>query len=115
MAGRVDDVDRVTLPRALGGRGRDRDAALLLLLHPVHRRGAVVHLADLVVDAGVEEDALGGRGLARVDMRHDPDVAGLGEFGVPGHLSFLLNVGFGAGTGEVVERSEQLRGARYQR
>ena len=32
-----------------GGRGRgDRDAALLLLLHPVHRRGALVHLADLV-------------------------------------------------------------------
>ena len=27
---------------------RDRDAALLLLLHPVHRRGAFVHLADFV-------------------------------------------------------------------
>jgi hypothetical protein len=25
--------------------------------------------------AGIIEDALGGRGLAGVDMRHDPDIA----------------------------------------
>jgi hypothetical protein len=31
--------------------------------------GAVVHLAELVRDAGVEQDALGGRGLAGVDVR----------------------------------------------
>ena len=48
VARRVDDVDAVIVPEA-GRRGRgDRDAALLLLLHPVHRRGAFVHLADLV-------------------------------------------------------------------
>ena len=88
VAGRVDDVDRVVFPGALRGGGRDRDAALLLLLHPVHRGGAVVDFADLVVDAGVEEDALGRRGLARVDMRHDPDVSGLGELGVVSHDSF---------------------------
>src|SRR5207245_5114491 len=52
VAGRVDDVDRVVLPLALGGGGSDRDAALLLLRHPVHRRGAFVDLADLVVDPG---------------------------------------------------------------
>src|SRR6201999_4403342 len=74
VAGRVDDVDRVAAPGALRGRGRDRDAALLLLLHPVHRGGAVVDFADLVVDTGVVKDALGRSGLARVDMRHDPDV-----------------------------------------
>jgi hypothetical protein len=34
-----------------------------------------MHLADLVALAGVVEDPLGGRGLAGVDMRHDPDVA----------------------------------------
>ena len=68
-------------------RGGDRDAALLLLLHPVHDGVAVVDLADLVGEAGVEEDALGRRGLARVDVRHDADVAGLGEVGVGGHLS----------------------------
>src|SRR5450759_383171 len=76
---RVDDVDGVVPPGAGGGGGGDGDAALLLLRHPVHRRGALVHFADLVVDAGVEQDALGGRGLARVDVRHDPDVPGPGE------------------------------------
>ena len=44
----VDDVDAVVVPDAVrGGRG-DRDATLLLLLHPVHRGGAVVDLTDLV-------------------------------------------------------------------
>ena len=75
----VDDVDAVAVPVA-GGRGRgDGDAALLLLDHPVHGRGALVDLADLVVLAGVEEDALGGRGLARVDVGHDADVANFVE------------------------------------
>ena len=77
----VDDVDRVAVPQARGRGGRDRDAALLLLRHPVHRRGAFVHLADLVVDAGVEQDPLGRGGLARVDVGHDPDVADLGQGG----------------------------------
>src|SRR5262249_5015749 len=80
VTGGVDDVDGVVTPA--GGRrgGGDGNAALLLLLHPVHRGGALVDLTDLVVDAGVEQDPLGGRGLARVDMRHDPDVADVGEF-----------------------------------
>ncbi len=76
VAGRVDDVDAVVAPLARGGGGGDRDAALLLLDHVVHHRGAFVHLTDLVGLAGVVEDALGRRGLARVDVRHDPDVAG---------------------------------------
>ena len=75
VAGRVDDVDAVVLPLACRrGRG-DRDAALLLLLHPVHDGGALVDLAHLVGAAGVIEDALGRRGLTRVDVRHDSDVA----------------------------------------
>src|SRR5205807_7078392 len=70
----------------------DGDAALLLLLHPVHRRGAVVHLADLVVYAGVEQDALGGRGLAGVDVRRDADVpvAFDGSLASHGHCSSIL-------------------------
>jgi hypothetical protein len=50
-------------------------------------------LADLVVDAGVEKDPLGSGRFARVDMRHDPDVADPGEFhgGLCGHvLRFLV-------------------------
>ena len=72
----VDDVDAVVLPEAGGRGGGDGDPPLLLLLHPVHGGGAFVHFADLVVDPGVIEDALGGRGLPGVDVRGDPDVAG---------------------------------------
>ena len=87
VAGRVDDVDLAVAPLR-GGRGRrDRDAALLLLDHVVHHRGAFVHLADLVGAAGVEEDALGRGGLARVDVGHDPDVAGLLEGKFACHVS----------------------------
>ena len=72
-------VDGV-LPERSGGSRRDRDAALLLLLHPVHRGGALVDLTDLVGLAGVVEDPLGGRRLARVDVGHDADVAGALEW-----------------------------------
>ena len=75
VAGRIDDVDPIVPPERGRRSGRDRDPALLLLGHPVHRRGALVHLAQLVGDAGVVEDPLGRRRLARVDVGHDPDVA----------------------------------------
>jgi hypothetical protein len=79
VAGRVDDVDLVVAPEG-GRRGRcDRDAALLLLDHPVHGGGALVDLTDLVGPARVIEDALGRCRLARVDVGHDADVAGLVE------------------------------------
>src|SRR5690606_20330829 len=72
----VDDVDAMlglgqvhALPEAGHGRGGDGDAALLLLLHPVGGRSAVVNLAQLVVHTGVEQDALGRGGLAGVDVR----------------------------------------------
>src|SRR4029079_3166000 len=77
VPGGVDDVDLVVLPPAGRRRGRDRDAALLLLLHPVHRGCALVDLTDLVGDAGVEQDPLGGGGLTGIDVRHDADVADL--------------------------------------
>ncbi|CAB4824474.1 unannotated protein [freshwater metagenome] len=79
MAGCIDDVDGVVFPGAgCCGRG-NRDAALLLLLHPVHGGCALVDFTDLVVDSRVKQDALGCRGFARVDMSHDPDIADLGQ------------------------------------
>src|SRR6185312_2499688 len=79
----VDQVDRVAfavaIPRAGGGGGVDRDAALLLFLVEVHDRGAFVHLAHLVDLPGVVEDAFGDGGLARVDVGGDTDVANLGQ------------------------------------
>src|SRR5690606_1408739 len=69
VAGRVDDVEAALLavtafPERGGGSSRDRDAAFLLLLHPVHGGRAIVRLAHLVVLAGVVKDTLGGRRLA---------------------------------------------------
>ncbi len=86
----IDDVDGVVAPRTGGGGGGDGDPPLLLLFHPVHGGTAIVDFADLVVDAGVEKDPLGGRGLARVNMGHDPDVAGRGQRGryVSRHIGY---------------------------
>jgi hypothetical protein len=75
----VYDVDPSVLPTARGCRRRDGDAPLLLLDHPIHDRGALVDLAHLVGAPRVIEDPLGRRRLARVDVSHDPDVAGPAE------------------------------------
>ena len=74
VAGRVDDVDAVIVPVAGRRGGRDRDAALLLLLHEIHGGSAVVHFADLVALARVIKDALGRRRLAGVDVRGNADI-----------------------------------------
>jgi hypothetical protein len=57
-----------------GRGGGDRDAALLLLFHPVHDGSAFVDLTDLVRNSGVEEDPLGGGRLPGIDVRHDANV-----------------------------------------
>jgi hypothetical protein len=79
VPGRIDYVDSIAAPFRSRRRRGDGDPAFLLLDHPVHGRGALVHLPHLVDAARIEEDALGRRGLARVDVGHDPDVAGLLE------------------------------------
>ena len=88
VAGGVDDVDAVISPLARSRRRGDRDTTLLFLGHPVHRGAALMDFAHLVVDARVVQDPLGSRGLARVNVGHDPDVAGPGE----GELSFVGGV-----------------------
>ena len=74
VAGRVDDVDAVVLPLARDGGGGDRDATLALLVHVVGRGVAVMHLADAVRHAGIVQDTLGRRRLARIDVGSDADV-----------------------------------------
>src|SRR5206468_10983087 len=91
VAGSVDDVQALAGPEG-GRRSRgDRDATLLLLLHPVHRRGTFVHFADLVALAGIIEDALGRRGLAGVDMRHDTEITVVLDGMLARHFVFLAS------------------------
>src|SRR5690606_22552845 len=82
VAAGVDDVEAMlgvghvhALPEAGHGRRGDRDTALLLLLHPVGRGGAIVHLAQLVGHTGIEQDTFGRGGLARVDVGGNTDIA----------------------------------------
>ena len=71
----VDDVDAVILPVAGGRSGGDGDTTLLLLLHPVHGRGTVMGIADLIVYAGVIQDTLGRSGFTGIDVSHDADIS----------------------------------------
>jgi hypothetical protein len=46
-----------------------------------------VDLTELVVDhAGDVEDALGDGGFTGIDVRHDADIADLGEGDIAGHV-----------------------------
>src|SRR6185503_4560204 len=79
VTGGVDDVDPVLAPEAGGSGGGDGDTSLLFLDHPIHRRGAVMHLADLIIDPGVIEDPLGRRRLTGINVGHDADITSLLE------------------------------------
>ena len=73
----VDDVDVMAVPLAVSSGAGDGDAALALELHRVHLGADTVlaaHVVNGVHAVGVEEDALGQRGLAAVDVRGDTDV-----------------------------------------
>ncbi len=91
VPGSVDDVEPVLLglrrpERSRRGRG-DGDAALLLLRHEIHGRGALVHLADLVALAGVIEDPLSRRRLAGIDVGHDAEIAVVLDRMTAGHAN----------------------------
>ncbi len=74
VAGGVDDVQTLAVPER-GGRGRgDGDAAFLLLLHPIHRRGAFMHLADFMALAGIIEDPFRSRGFPGINVSHDAEI-----------------------------------------
>jgi hypothetical protein len=92
VSGRVDQVDLVALPAHGRDRGRDRDPTVLLLGHPVHRRGAFVDRAEEALLAGREQDALRERRLAGIDVGDDPDVAQQ-RLGGRTHLLRLRTVG----------------------
>jgi hypothetical protein len=49
-----------------------------------------MHLTDLVGDAGLEQDALGRRRLAGIDVGHDADIATAIERNLTGHWNLEL-------------------------
>ena len=75
MARGVDDVDAVIVPETSSSRRRDRNPALLLLLHPIHRRCAIMHFANFIRFTGIKQDAFSRCGFTRIDVRHDADIA----------------------------------------
>src|SRR5487761_12037 len=102
VAGRVNDIDAIVgakaLPGGRGGGGSDSDAALAPPLHPIHRGRAFVDAADLVRDAGIEEDAFGRGRLTGVNVRHDPEIAHAVELELPSHeICFRLPAVMGEG------------------
>ncbi|MPM88151.1 hypothetical protein SDC9_135252 [bioreactor metagenome] len=83
VSGSVDQIDAmlfvVAVPETGGGGTGDGNPAFAFLLHPVHGGGAFMHFAQLVIDAAVKKDAFRQRGLAGVDVSHDPDIADIGQ------------------------------------
>jgi len=73
VPGRVDEVDLHILPCEADAAGLDRDAAPLLDGQGIRVRGAAVHAALFADGAAEQENLLGERGLARVDMGEDTD------------------------------------------
>ena len=75
MAGRVEQRHAPPLNLELERRRRNRDAALLLELHPVGRRGlailAAANRAGQLDRAGIQQQLFRERRLARVGMRDD--------------------------------------------
>src|SRR5690606_8926010 len=92
VSGSIDDVDAMlgtiaghaTPESRCSGRGNG-DAALLFLLHPVHGGRAFMGFANFVIDAGIEQNALGGGGFPCVDVSRDTDVAVALDGGFAGH------------------------------
>ena len=82
MTGGVNDIDTMGIilflgafPHAGGGSRGNGDTTFLFLYHPVHRSGAVMHFADLMGLAGVEQNTFGRRSFAGINVCHDADIS----------------------------------------
>src|SRR5690242_8239824 len=85
----IDDIDSVVVPKTGCCRRCDGNSALLLLNHPVHCRGSVVNLANLIINPSVVEYTLRRGGFPRIDVRHDADVPGSFERCLSSHLRIM--------------------------
>ena len=74
VAGGVDDVQTLAVPEGGGRSGGNRDATLLLLLHPIHGGSTFVHFADFMRLAAVVKDPFSGRRFPCIDVGHDAEI-----------------------------------------
>ena len=79
VSGGIDQIDTVIFPHTGSGGRSDGNAAFLLLLHPVHRGGAFVDFAQLVIDAAIVKNTLGNGGFTGIDVSHDANVAHIAQ------------------------------------
>lgn len=87
MSGRIDNVDVVILPYRIGRSRLNRNPTLSFQFHRIHGGSHVVLALDFVhlLDAArVEQNALGQRRLATVDVRRYTDVSDSLQLGMLG-------------------------------
>src|SRR3989344_8417453 len=61
-------------PKTSGCRRSNRNAALPLLLHPLHDRIPFVHFADFMGKSGIKKNPFGNGGFAGINMGNDADI-----------------------------------------
>ena len=83
-------------PESGNGSRSNGDAALLLLFHPVGGGCAVMHFAQLVGHAGVEQNAFGGSGFTCINMGRNTDIAIPVNGGFTSHFGRLSKSGLEA-------------------
>ena len=91
----VDNIDAVigelgihTFPKAGGGCRGNSNAALLLLLHPVHGGSTIMYLTNFMRHTCIEQNTLCGRGFACIYMSTDADIAIPTDWGLAGQCVF---------------------------
>ena len=80
VAGRVHDVDAVSVPLKGGVLRADRDPFFALEIHRVHH--PLFHLLVGAEGAGLAQELIDERGLAVIDVRNNGDVTNLVHVGV---------------------------------
>jgi hypothetical protein len=74
-----------TFPKTGSSRRGNRNTTLLLLLHPIHGCGTIVHFTNFVGTTRIEQHTFGSCGFTRVHMRTDANIA------VPADRSFACH------------------------
>src|SRR6056297_1051354 len=74
VSGGINNIDTMVLPETGGCSGRNSNTTLLLLLHPVHGRSAIMDFAELMGYTGVKKDPLSCCCFTGIDMSHNADI-----------------------------------------